>query len=108
MAVRANNGRHGSLLEQALAQLILNQAQFVAQQAQFALQHAQFAAQHAQFAAEHAQFAAEHVLLEKERIRLQKASDERFERIEALLLHHDQVLRELPDAIRKKIGYQQK
>jgi hypothetical protein len=94
MAVRANNGKRGSVLEQALAQLILNQAQFVAQQAQFALQHAQFA--------------AEHVLLEKERIRLQKASDERFGRIEALLLHHDQVLRELPEAIRKKIGYQPK
>jgi hypothetical protein len=101
MAVRANNGKHGSLLEQALAQLILNQAQFVAQQAQFALQHAQLAAQQAQFAAQHAIF-------EKESIRLQKASDERFQRIETLLLQHDQVLRGLPEAIRKKIGYQQK
>ena len=56
MAARANNGKHGSLLEQALAQLILNQAQFVAQ----------------------------HVILEKESIRLKKESDERFERIENL------------------------
>lgn len=86
MAVRSINGKHGSLLEQALAQLILNQAQFVAQQAQFAVQHA---------------------LYEKESARLQKASDERFERIEATLLRHERILRELPEAIRKKIGYKQ-
>ena len=93
MAVRTINGKHGSLLEQALAQLILNQAQFVAQQAQLAMQQAQFAVQHA--------------LYEKESARLQKASDERFERIEATLLRHERILRELPEAIRKKIGYKQ-
>jgi len=80
MAAKFNNGRHGSLLEQALAQLILNQAQFVAQ----------------------------HVILEKESIRLKKESDDRFERIENLLLHHERMLKELPETIRKKIGYQQK
>jgi len=87
MATKANNGRHGNLLEQALAQLILNQAQFVAQQVQLSAQHA---------------------ILEKESIRLKKDLDERFERIETLLLHHDRMLKELPEAIRKKIGYQQK
>ena len=94
MAAKFNNGRHGSVLEQALAQLILNQAQFVAQQAQFVAQQAQLAAQHA--------------ILEKESIRLKKELDERFERIENLLLHHDRMLKELPEAIRKKIGYQQR
>jgi len=87
MAPRANNGKYGNTLQQALAQLILNQAQFVAQQAQLAIQHAAF---------------------EKESMRLQKGLDERFERIESLLLRHDRVLKELPDAIRKKIGYQPK
>jgi hypothetical protein len=87
MAVRANNGRHGSVLERGIAQLILNQAQLVALQVQLAAQHA---------------------IWEKESIRLQKAADERFERIETLLLQHDRMLRDLPEAIRKKIGYQPK
>lgn len=80
MAARTNNGKHGSALEQAMAQLILNQAQFFAQ----------------------------HVRLEKELVALQKESNERFGRIEAMLLNHERILRELPEAIRKKIGYQPK
>jgi len=94
MAARVNNGKHASLLEQAMAQLILNQAQFVAQQAQLA--------------AKYAQLAVQQVELEKERIRVEKAIEERFNRIEALLLLHDRMLKDLPEAIRKKIGYEPK
>ena len=74
------------MLEQALAQMLLNQAQLFAQQVQLAAQHAVF---------------------EKESARLQKENTERFERIEALLLRHERMLKELPEAVRKKIGYQQ-
>jgi hypothetical protein len=94
MAARASNGKHSSLLEQAMAQLIQNQAQLVALQIHLAAQQTQFAAQH--------------VELEKERMRAQKVLDERFERIETLLLRHDKMLKDLPEAVRKKIGYQEK
>jgi uncharacterized protein (DUF1778 family) len=80
MASRTHNVKTWSVLEQAMAQLILNQAQL----------------------------AAHHVIYEKESIRLQKASEERFQRIENLLLQHERMLKELPEAIRKKIGYQPK
>jgi hypothetical protein len=76
-----------SALEQAMAQLIESQALFAAQQAHFAVQHA---------------------ILQKESIALKQKLTERFERIEALLLQHDRMLRDLPEAIRKKTGYQQK
>ena len=49
---------------------------------------------------------SEHRLLNRELLALKKESEDRWVRIEALLVQHDRMLRELPKAIRKKIGYQ--
>jgi hypothetical protein len=35
----------------------------------------------------------------------QRRADERFARIENILLDHSRILRELPDAVREKIGF---
>ncbi len=76
MARSRRNGSHDRL-EEAMALLINNQAAFVAQ------------------------------LRENDRLRaeLKRESDERFARIEALLLEHNRILTALPDAIREKIGF---
>jgi hypothetical protein len=77
---KSSNGN----LESAMTMLIQNQAQFVQDQAQFVAQLASIAAK----------------------------SDERFARIEknldlikALLLQHEDTLKDLPEAIRQKIGF---
>ena len=36
---------------------------------------------------------------------VQRRNDERFARIEAILLEHSRILRALPDAVRDKIGF---
>ena len=71
------NGRGGNL-ESAMALLIQNQAQFVSQ----------------------------HGALDRKLLALKKESVERWGHIEALLIQHDRMLKELPEAIRLKIGYQ--
>jgi septal ring factor EnvC (AmiA/AmiB activator) len=40
--------------------------------------------------------------------RLEQANAERFARIEQLLIKHELMLQELPEAIRQKIGFQKK
>jgi hypothetical protein len=76
MARSRSNGSHDRL-DEAMALLINNQAAFVAQ------------------------------LRENDRLRaeLKRESDERFARIESLLLEHNRILTALPDAIRDKIGF---
>ena len=92
MAVRAKNLGPSNWLQQALAQLVQSQAQLAALQVQLAAQQAQSAAQHAAWMQEFRAF--------------EKAVEKRFLRIEALLLEHERILGELPEVIRKKIGYQ--
>ena len=72
------NGRNGSL-ESAMALLLQNQAEAVAE----CRRH------------------------DRELLALKKESDDRWVRIETLLLQRDRMLRELPEAIRQKIGFQQ-
>ena len=71
-------------LEAAMALLLHNQAQFVQVQAQLVAEMAQN---------------------ERRYKELKEEADNRFARIEALLLEHERLLRALPDAIKDKIGF---
>jgi hypothetical protein len=75
MARSKDNGH--AKLEDALATLIQNQAAFVSQ------------------------------LRENDRLHLEleRETRERFARIESLLLEHNRILENLPEAIREKIGF---
>jgi hypothetical protein len=44
---------------------------------------------------------------QKESAEIQRSIDQRFARIEALLLEHHRMLEALPDAVRDKIGFRQ-
>ena len=79
----AQNGQ--TPMETALTALIQNMATLVQNQALFTQQMAQTNAQ----------------IMEIER-----ANAERFSRIEQLLIKHELILQELPEAIRQKIGFQ--
>jgi hypothetical protein len=86
-AKNAGNGR----LEEALATLIQNQAMLVQNQATFVARMAEIDARVAE--------------MERLRIETERRLEERFARIEALLLEHNRILQALPDAIREKIGF---
>ena len=45
--------------------------------------------------------------LRRESIELRRENEERFARIEAILLRHEQILQGVPEAIREKIGFKQ-
>lgn len=88
MATRtAARRRNGSMLEQAMALLINNQAEFVAQlgrmQERFAHIDERFAQIDQRFA---------HI-------------EEELSAIKAILLRHEQMLQALPEAVRQKIGF---
>jgi hypothetical protein len=80
MPIFQRNGR----LEEAMSTLLQNQAALVQNQAAFLARAS----------------ATDQRLSELERI-----NAERFSRIEALLLRHEQLLQALPEAIREKIGF---
>jgi hypothetical protein len=80
MRRHANGTRRVSLIEQAMATLLTNQAIFLSQLAESNKAHTE-------------RFA-----------RIEKDLDE----IKALLLRHDRVLANLPDAVSRKIGFKSK
>jgi hypothetical protein len=71
-------------LEDALATLIQNQAAFLARVSEIDARVAE---------------------MERQRIEIERRNDERFARIEALLIEHNRILQALPDVIRDKIGF---
>jgi len=79
-AKNAGNGR----LEEALATLLQNQAVLVQNQTAFLARVSEIDARVAE---------------------IERINQERFARIEALLLEHNRILQALPDAIRDKIGF---
>jgi hypothetical protein len=52
-----------------------------------------------------AAFAARAAEVDARMAEMKRENDERFPRIEALLLEHSRILKALPDAIREKIGF---
>jgi hypothetical protein len=55
---------------------------------------------------EQAESVVENRELNREILALRKATDERLGRMEALLIQHNRILKDLPEAIRQKIGFQ--
>jgi hypothetical protein len=82
MTARTHNGR--GQLQIAMNLLIQNQAQFLAQIAEINRR------------------------TDERFARLEARLEERFARIEALLLRHEQILQNLPEAIREKIGFKRR
>lgn len=79
---KSSNGQ--SRLEEAMAMLIQNQAAFLAQVAETN---------------------RELVALKKEGNETNRINDERFARIEAILIDMSRMLQGLPEAVREKIGF---
>ncbi len=80
---RAKAQRNGRL-EEAMASMLQNQAILVQTRAAFVAQVAR---------------------TDREMAELKRTTDERFARIEAILMEHSRILRALPEAIREKIGF---
>jgi hypothetical protein len=78
-------------LAQAQATLVQNQAAFVQTQQSFLAQMADSQRDAAEFRRRTEEW--------------QRHADERFARIEAILLEHSRMLQALPDAVREKIGF---
>jgi xanthine dehydrogenase iron-sulfur cluster and FAD-binding subunit A len=96
--VMATQAKNGSELQQAIALLIHNQAAFVRQMNAMAK--------------DQVEMAKHRVESERRMAMYQVESDRRFARIEseleqikAILLRHDRVLADLPEAIRQKVGF---
>jgi hypothetical protein len=94
---RAKSNGNGRLDESITA---LNQAMATLAQAQATLVQNQAA-----FLARIAETDARMAELERQNAARNAVIDERFARIEAILLEHTRILRSLPDAIREKIGF---
>jgi uncharacterized protein involved in exopolysaccharide biosynthesis len=86
MAIFQRNGR----LEETMTNLLQSQANLLQAQAALAQNQAAFLS--------HVQ------ALDRELAELKRENAERFARIEAILLRHEQLLQALPEAIREKIG----
>lgn len=84
---KASNG-----LAEALRDLTRAQAALVQSQATFLQSQADMNARHER--------------LEREAAATFARIDERFNRIEAILLRHEEILQNLPEAVRSKIGFQ--
>jgi hypothetical protein len=83
---------HGNgKLEEALATLLQTQAIFVQNQAEFAAQKVESDKRIAR--------------MEKDFADFRRETAERFERIEAILIEHNRILKALPDMLREKIGF---
>jgi hypothetical protein len=78
-------------LEEAMAHLIQSQAALAEQQTAFLARLSETDKELAE--------------LRRESIALRRENAERFARIEAILLRHEQILQGLPEAIREKIGF---
>ena len=81
---RTTSRNGGDRLEEAMAQLVQAQATLVQNQAQFVQNQT--------------------ALLQR-LTNLEEENKQRFARIEAILLRHEQILQGLPEAIRDKIGF---
>jgi hypothetical protein len=112
---RAKTPRNGRL-EEAMSNLFQAQTNLV--QAHVALAQTQAAhqaqlAEHNQRMAEireegirlHAEHVREMAEINRQHLELKRQADERFARIEALLLEHSQILEALPDAVRERMGF---
>ena len=78
-------------LEEAVAHLIQSQAALAEQQTAFLARLSETDKELAE--------------LRRESIALRRENAERFARLEAILLRHEQILQGLPEAIREKIGF---
>ncbi|MBI4476162.1 MAG: hypothetical protein HY654_03255 [Acidobacteria bacterium] len=87
MARRRNAASRNGTLQDAIALLVQNQAALVAQHTSFLTELRELAADSAR------RFAT----IEQEL--------RQFEQIKAILLRHEQILNELPEAIRQRIGF---
>jgi hypothetical protein len=94
-AVKKDGNNHSDL-ETALTSLIQNQAMLNQNQILFNQQFAQLQMLINQQLAQ----------INTEAREFRKECEERFARIEQLLINHELMLRELPEAIRQKIGFQ--
>src|ERR1041384_6521373 len=103
MARVKNNGN--GRLEEAMAKLAEEQKRQAEEHGELekALRHMlQTQALHQQNQAENQRDLAES---RRELSELRRQADQRFARIEAILLEHTRILQALPDAVREKIGY---
>jgi hypothetical protein len=99
MARSRNNGNgRADRLQESFNSLVQAQAALV--QSHALLEQAQAAALVRQ-----AETDARWAATSADMVRIKRESDERFARIEAILLEHGRILRALPDAIREKIGF---
>ncbi len=94
---RAKSAGNGQL-EQTVASLMQLQANLMQHQTAMMQQQAVFLARASEIDARMAEMA-------RERIEIDRRNEERFVRIEALLIEHNRILLALPDALREKIGF---
>lgn len=88
MARRRRSASRNGALEDALALLVQNQAALVAQ--------------HTSFLADFRQVDRRFVTID----RRFAAIEQELEQIKAILLRHERILNDLPEAIRQKVGFQ--
>lgn len=102
---KKNGNNNQTPLEAAVRDMIQSTATLVQNQALFNQQIAQYNAELREIErANSAELRASRAELRE----IERANAERFARIEQLLLRHELMLQELPEAIRQKIGFQQK
>lgn len=96
MAKARSNGN--GKLEDGMEEL--RRSQLAMQQAQAAMLQTLAAMQ-----LSHAQYEKDMAQLRREGEELKRTSDERFARIEAILLEHNRILSRLPEAVAERIGF---
>jgi len=115
---RAKEQKNGRL-EEALAKVALSHASLEQNHANLEQAHASMAKSHAQleesvallnqtqaiFNQTQANNLAQFAAYERESAEWWRRADERFTRIEAILIEHGRILERLPDAVREKIGF---
>lgn len=101
---KAKENSNGKL-EQALQALIQAQAILAQTQAEYLTQKAQSDKEAAEIRRDVAEIQKRTEKTENENAARNRAIDVRFERIEAILLEHNQILRFLADKVGEKIGF---